>query len=112
MRHLMCYGVCWLPISQLFYDRCIISSECFCLEMCGSQTVAAYSMCGRTSVLYSFSLVELDRVLTMFLLTNASCWFALALMLSTCFPQVRSLVSVTPRYFVLSVDLSVVQCRV
>ena len=36
----------------------------------------------------------------MFLLTNASCWFALALMLSTCLPQVRSLVRMTPRYFV------------
>ena len=48
----------------------------------------------------------------MFLLTNASCWFALAQMLSRCLPQVRALVRVTPRYFVLSVYLSVVPCRV
>ena len=60
-----------------------ISSECFCLEMCGSHTVAAYSTCDRTRVLESFSFVELERVL-MFLLTNASCLFALALMLPTC----------------------------
>ena len=90
--------------------RCIISSDCLCLEMCGSETVAAYSMCGRTSVLNSFSFVELDRIL-MFLLPNASCWFALALILSTCFPQVRSFARVTPRYFVFSVDLRFVPCR-
>ena len=74
--------VLWcLLVTHLAALRCTISSECFCLEMCGSQTVAAYSRCGRTSVLNSFSFVELDRVL-IFLLTNASCWFALALMMS------------------------------
>ena len=67
--------------------------------------------CGRTSVLNSFSFVELDRVL-IFLLTNASCWFALALMMYMCFPPVRSFVRVTPRYFVLSVDFRFVPCRV
>ena len=98
-------------VTHLEALRCIISSECFCLEMCGSQTVAAYSRCGRTSVWNSFSFVELDRVL-MFLRTNASYWFALALMMFTCLPQVRSFVRVTPRYFVLSVDFIFVPCRV
>ena len=108
----MTLDVLWcLLVTHLAALRCTISSECFCLEMCGSQTVAAYSRCGRTSVLNSFSFVELDRVL-IFLLTNASCWFALALMMSMCFPQVRSFVRVMPRYVVLSVDFRFVPCRV
>ena len=106
----MCYGVCLL-VTHRAAIHCTISSKCFCLEMWRSQTVAAYSMCGRTSVLNNFSFVELEGPYKMFLLTNASCWFALALMLSTCFPQVRSFVRVMPRYFILSVDLRVVPCR-
>ena len=41
----------YLFVTHLAALRWTISSECFCLE-----TVAAYSMCGRTSVLYIFSL--------------------------------------------------------
>ena len=82
--------VLWcMLVTHLAALRCTISSECFCLEIWGSPTVAAYSRCGRTSVLNSLSFVELDRVL-MFLLRNASCCFALALTMSMCFPQVRS----------------------
>ena len=34
----------YLFVTHLAALRWTISSECFCLEMCGSQTVAAYSV--------------------------------------------------------------------
>ena len=41
---------CWL-VTHMAARRCTFSIACFCLVSRGSHTEAAYSRCGRTSVL-------------------------------------------------------------
>ena len=76
--------------------RCTISIVSISVFCPGDHTVELYSSIGRTRALYAVVFVTFDEVL-MFLLTNPSALFPLAVVFEICSFQLKLEDSVTPR---------------